>query len=183
MFKRYWFWRNEFCTLGPPHTYQHFFLSHYFYFPSSSPCTLFPRFYIPFFFVNSIFIFVFCSSFCFQSFTHALSCVYPFNVFSFFLFFSYSPAPWSTTPHEIFWITSLFQTYSDMLFFSVTATSTIAFVYHARHHLMVWRVFAPKYLFETGFLLIVDWSLVLCAVVVHMFIRRGSSPIMYSKLE
>lgn len=40
------------------------------------------------------------------------------------------------------------------LVFVVRAACTTAFVYGARRHLMVWRVFAPKFLFDATFLLV-----------------------------
>jgi len=70
-----------------------------------------------------------------------------------------------------------------MLFFTITATCTIGFVYIARHHLMVWRVFAPKYLFETCFLLVVDWMLVASALAVRSFVKLASPGPLYNKLE
>jgi len=53
-----------------------------------------------------------------------------------------------------------------MFFFGITTTCTIFFVYMERRHLMVFRVFAPKYVFDTVFLLVVDFVLVLCVAMI-----------------
>jgi GPI ethanolamine phosphate transferase 3 subunit O len=43
-----------------------------------------------------------------------------------------------------------------VLTFTIGAALTATFVYIARRHLMVWRVFAPKYIFDGALMLVVD---------------------------
>lgn len=61
-----------------------------------------------------------------------------------------------------------------MLFFSFKATLTTLFVFTQRRHLMVWRVFAPKYIFEAIFLLVID-VLVLLALSLIARVRTHSN--------
>eukprot|EP01117_Protostelium_nocturnum_P009488 TRINITY_DN3383_c0_g1_i2.p1 TRINITY_DN3383_c0_g1~~TRINITY_DN3383_c0_g1_i2.p1 ORF type:complete len:927 (+),score=262.12 TRINITY_DN3383_c0_g1_i2:91-2871(+) len=50
-----------------------------------------------------------------------------------------------------------FQLFMGMiLFFNLRATMTCFFVFGARRHLMMWRVFAPKFIFDQLFLLVID---------------------------
>ena len=48
-----------------------------------------------------------------------------------------------------------------LLIFALNATLTTGFVYTARRHLMVWRVFAPKFIFDCVFLLSIDAFVIL----------------------
>lgn len=48
-----------------------------------------------------------------------------------------------------------------LLFFALNSTFTTFFVYAQRRHLMVWRIFAPKYVFEGLILLVVDFVVIL----------------------
>jgi hypothetical protein len=43
----------------------------------------------------------------------------------------------------------------------------MVFVFLQRRHLMVWRVFAPKYVFEAIFLLVVDLLLIAVVWLLH----------------
>jgi phosphatidylinositol glycan class O len=59
-----------------------------------------------------------------------------------------------------------------LFFFQTNSFLTTLFVFFARRHLMVWRVFAPKFLFESGQLLLLD-VLIMCSVG---FVRKMLKP-------
>eukprot|EP01130_Rhizamoeba_saxonica_P008080 TRINITY_DN3265_c0_g2_i1.p1 TRINITY_DN3265_c0_g2~~TRINITY_DN3265_c0_g2_i1.p1 ORF type:complete len:891 (+),score=110.64 TRINITY_DN3265_c0_g2_i1:3-2675(+) len=50
---------------------------------------------------------------------------------------------------------------SFLLLVCVSTMSTMLFTYFARRHLMVWRIFAPKYMFDAAILLVVDIVIIL----------------------
>jgi phosphatidylinositol glycan class O len=57
-----------------------------------------------------------------------------------------------------------------MLAFVVKLFLTTLFVFLVRRHLMVWKVFAPKYVFDASATAIVDLLLVLLYLLVYVFI-------------
>ena len=57
-----------------------------------------------------------------------------------------------------------------MLAFVVKLFLTTLFVFLVRRHLMVWKVFAPKYVFDASATAIVDLLLVLLYLFVYFFI-------------
>src|SRR5262245_37409634 len=61
-----------------------------------------------------------------------------------------------------------------MLFFIANITLIATFVLVERRHLMVWRVFAPKYCFEGIFTTVVNVLLVLSLVFVNTAVQKVS---------
>ena len=61
------------------------------------------------------------------------------------------------------------------VFFSWHLILTVAFVYMERRHLMVWRVFAPKFLMESAFVLFVDLALLLLSVLLTITHQYSSN--------
>lgn len=55
-----------------------------------------------------------------------------------------------------------------MLIFAVKLFLTTLFVFLVRRHLMVWKVFAPKYVFDAAATAIVDSLLVFLSFLVHL---------------
>jgi len=61
-------------------------------------------------------------------------------------------------------------------FFAVTITLTAIFVLIERRHLMMWRVFAPKYVFDAAFVLVLDVLALLVAALLFL-VSVPSSPL------
>ncbi|KAF2076042.1 hypothetical protein CYY_002656 [Polysphondylium violaceum] len=69
--------------------------------------------------------------------------------------------------------TDLLIGYLSFLFFFIYNTLQMFIcVYHLRRHLMVWRVFAPKYIFETCQLLTISVFIVLSSIVITLLQQR-----------
>lgn len=65
-----------------------------------------------------------------------------------------------------------------LLFFALKSVLTSTFVFLQRRHLMVWRVFAPKYIFDNVTLLVID----ILVVLLFFIMRRSLSHLPNGKL-
>ncbi len=60
-----------------------------------------------------------------------------------------------------------------MFFFAVNGTLTMIFVHSARRHLMVWKIFAPKYIFDMLFLMAIDALVLLVFTLVGYLFAKA----------